>query len=468
MKYKFIFLLSALLIINVVHAQWHFSITSMNYQDNCSGLQAMIEVEMRKTIVNDAAARNYSSKEECESGRSAATMNWSSGGCYIRTTTSPCVGGNIGGGGDIGGGGSTGSGFDGIQNNASLYSNIAIGEPYFSPNEAQKTSSIGRDTEIKLEAWNKSSSSARNGIKTGDTSFDDLYKRLSNTVSADSNNGTYTFNTRNEIDPNMSLYVNVKDREKVNLGKDNEYNYDDEDIIVPIDPERIKNQEWDERREKSQKEAQHRIDSIMEKNQHKLDSIHKSQNKPNTTLVLNNKSGENEPSLVNLAIETFQVGSGFIQNVDEGVRYINETFGVTIPGSKQLSNLNSTFNDLKGGIKEIRDMSIIIIDGDLPKFTEKLKAYATDAVAIAVDPYVDKMVGVANTFANTYTKTTDIITNVGNPLKKAVTGYANTVLTGALEAERTGNSGYYDRLLYKETARFSGKMAEITKSQIPK
>lgn len=396
MKYKFVFLITTLLIVNVVHAQWHFTVTSMNYNDNCGALQPGMEAEIRKNMVNDLASKTYSNKEECESKRSAATMNWSSGGCYIRTTTSPCTGGNIGGGG------STGSGFDGVQNSASLYSNIAIGEPYFSPNEAQKTSSIGRDTEIKLEALNNGYNNAVRGIKTGDTSFDDLYKRLSNTVKIDNNSGVYTFSARKEIDPNMSLYVNVKDREKVNLGKDNEYNYDDEDIIVPIDPERIKNQEWDERREKSQKEAQHRIDSIMEKNQHKLDSIHKSQNKPNTTLVLNNKSGENEPSIVNLAIETFQVGSGFIQDVDEGVRYINETFGVTIPGSKQLSNLNSTFNDLKGGIKEIRDMSIIIIDGDLPKFTEKLKGYATDAVAIAVDPYVDKVVGSVKSIANQY------------------------------------------------------------------
>ena len=103
-----------------------------------------------------------------------------------------------------------------------------------------------------------------------------------------------------------------------------------------------------------------------------------------------------------LVIETFQVGSGFIRNVDEGVRYINEAFGVTIPGSEHLSNLNSTFSNLEGGIKEIRDIAIIIVDGDLPKFTEKLKAYATDAVAIAVDPYVDNVVGSVKSIANQY------------------------------------------------------------------
>jgi hypothetical protein len=98
--------------IGTANAQWHFSITSMNYDDICSGnapiVQAEIEVAIRMQLANDLASKTYTTKEECESMRSIATMNWSSGGCYIRTTTSPCTGGNIGGG-SMGGAGSSGT-----------------------------------------------------------------------------------------------------------------------------------------------------------------------------------------------------------------------------------------------------------------------------------------------------------------------------------------------------------------------
>ena len=280
-----------------------------------------------------------------------------------------------------------------FQGKTSMYSSTAIGEPYFAPNEAYAVSSMGEDLEIKLQALNKSFNDAvgGRGIKTGDPSFDDNYRRQVNSVPKSNNEGIYVFNSRPQYVKQTPIY----------LEEDNSF-ASEGDVIVPIDPERIKNQENDERWEKSQKETQHRIDSIMEKNQHKIDSIYKSQNKPKTALVLNNESREKEPSHGSLVIETFQVGSGFIRNVDEGVRYINEAFGVTIPGSEHLSNLNSTFSNLEGGIKEIRDIAIIIVDGDLPKFTEKLKAYATDAVAIAVDPYVDNVVGSVKSIANQY------------------------------------------------------------------
>ena len=163
----FIILIGA---IGTVNAQWHFSITSMNYNDNCSGnapiVQAEVEVWARIDIAKDFASKTYSTKEECESMRSGATMNWSSGGCYIRTTTSPCTGGNIGGGG-------ISSGTQGT----SQFSSTAIGEPYFAPNETYTVSQTGRDLEIKLEALNKSFNDAVNGIKTGDQAFDDQYQR---------------------------------------------------------------------------------------------------------------------------------------------------------------------------------------------------------------------------------------------------------------------------------------------------
>lgn len=394
MKYKIVFLITALLTINVVHAQWHFTITSMDYNDNCGG-SASIEVSIRAGMAEQQAAKVYNSKEDCELGRGVATMNWSSGGCYIRTTTSPCTGGNIGGGGDIGGGGSTGSGFDGIQNNASLYSNMAIGEPYFSPNEAQATSNLGRDTEIKLEALNNGYNNAVRGIKTGDTSFDDLYKRLSNMASEDTNSGTYTFNNRKEIDPNMSLYVNVKDHERVNLERDNDYNYDDEDIIVPIDPERIKNQERDERLEKGQKEIQHRLDLASDRIQRKLDSILLSNGGK-----LPNKESKNEDlygilgeAFFDVASATYGVMTDAVMFSNDGVKMFELFFDVKVPCSERLSDLE----DYLVNSKEV------FVESLIGNISESVSVIADQIVVKYVEPTSEVIEGMVTTGSNTYT-----------------------------------------------------------------
>lgn len=220
------------------HAQWHFSITSMNYNDNCSGLQAMMEVEMKKTIANNYAAKEYSSKEECESKRSIATMNWSNSGCYIRTTTSPCTGGNMGGG--ITGG-------DGFQA-GSLYNSTAIGEPYFAPNEAYAVSSMGQDLEIKLEALNKSFNDAIGGIKTGDKDFDDIYNRQVGQMPKVKDNDPYRIVPRREIDPEKPICVdNLNDIEQVNLEEDNNYDFGDNAIIPNVEnTANLSEIEWNE------------------------------------------------------------------------------------------------------------------------------------------------------------------------------------------------------------------------------
>lgn len=449
--------------IGIAHAQWHFSLTNISYNDFCNGLgytQAELQVSIRVTMARENAAKTYETREECERFRSMATMNYTNGGCYIRTTTSPCTGGNTGGGGTGGTGGVTGSGFGSFQGNTSLYSSTVIGEPFFAPNEAYVVSSMGEDLETKLAALNKSFNDAvgGRGIKTGDGTFDDHYKSQVNDLPRNgkkSERGEYTFYPR--ID-------------KVYLDKENSYVHDDDELVVPIDPERVKQQELDERIEKGQKEMQHRLDSIDKINQKKMDSINKSQNKPNV-FVSDNESEDkriDEPSLGVALIESYQVGSAFVQNADKELRYINETLGVSIPGSKQISELNSTLNDLETGVKELQDWAIVIVDGDISRFTEKLKTYATNAVAIAVDPYLDKVAESVKTLTNKYTKTTDIISDVGNPLKKAVGRFTNTILEGALKAEKTGEYDGYGRSVYKEASRFNGKLVEMTEKQIYK
>ena len=189
--------------------QWHFSITSMNYNDNCGNFTVELEIIIRQQIANNEAAKTFNSKEECESSKAAATMNYSKNGCYIKTTTSPCTGGNIGSGNGFGGG---------LHDAESLFSSTAIGEPYFAPNETYAVSNTGRDLEIKLEALNKSFNDAVRGIKTGDIDFDDIYRRQTNELPKKNDrnsNEVYAYTSisrsRIEIDPDRPLYVKQVD-----------------------------------------------------------------------------------------------------------------------------------------------------------------------------------------------------------------------------------------------------------------
>ncbi len=442
-----------------IYSQWHYTITSQSFNGNCDNIGATLQESIYEQEVPKYAAKTYNSQEECETARQRWGMvNYSNGGCFARVTSSPCQGNTSGGGNGTGTGTSIGGGT--FQGKTSMYSSTAIGEPYFAPNEAYAVSSMGEDLEIKLAALNKSFNDAvgGKGIKTGDGAFDDFYKSQVNNLPRNgkkSERGEYTFYPR--ID-------------KVYLDKENSYVHDDDELVVPIDPERVKQQELDERIEKGQKEMQHRLDSIDKINQKKMDSINKSQNKPNV-FVSDNESEDkriDEASLGVALIESYQVGSAFVQNADKELRYINETLGVSIPGSKQISELNSTLNDLETGVKELQDWTIVIVDGDISRFTEKLKTYATNAVAIAVDPYLDKVAESVKTLTNKYTKTTDIISDVGNPLKKAVGRFTNTILEGALKAEKTGEYDGYGRSVYKEASRFNGKLVEMTEKQIYK
>ena len=211
----------------MVHAQWHFSITSMNYNDNCGDLAASIEVSVRVQCAEDAAKKTYSTKEECESNRSWAKVNYSSHGCYLRVTSSPCTGGNIGGG-DIGGG---------LQSSASQHSSIAIGESYFSPTIVQEIPEMGHELEIKLEALNKSRNSAIKGIKTGDHSFDDIYKRQVNEVpriNNEKNGNPYVFLFRNSNVLELEEHPTDSDIANISMQNDKDVSENEIDWDKPV------------------------------------------------------------------------------------------------------------------------------------------------------------------------------------------------------------------------------------------
>lgn len=210
MKYKIVFLITALLTINVVHAQWHFT---ANISYNCSGVYTS-----QIHLAEQFSATSFSTKQECESARQSVTMSFSAGDCYLRITTTPCSGSDIGGGGigiggisagEIGVGGSS-------QGIVSPHSSIAIGEPYFAPSEVQVISNTGQDLEIKLEAMNRSFNSAVNGMKTGDQAFDDIYKKSSKELPKE-NDGPYTFKSRNEIDWDKPVYVIQPEAQKLDI-----------------------------------------------------------------------------------------------------------------------------------------------------------------------------------------------------------------------------------------------------------
>lgn len=420
----------------------------MSYNDYCNGLgytQAELAVQIRVQEAQKLAAKTYESREDCETSRYMATMNYTNGGCYVRSTTSPCTGGNIGGGG-MGGGDSQGN---------SLYSSMAIGEPYFAPNETYAVSNTGRDLEIKLEALNKSFNSAVNGIKTGDQAFDDQYQRQSRELPKPNNNDR----------TNEELYVFYPRTSRVYLGKDNDFTDGTSNVIVPIDPERIKNQERDERIEKSLKETQHRIDSIAERNQRKIDSINNSRNKTNNTTVLANSNQEDKPALVPFIKDTYQIGTGFIRKADEGVKYYDEVLGITIPGGEKVRNLNAELNNLENGFKDLGKIVAYSFIGDVPALTSKLREIINAEV---IDPLKDKAFNTANSLINKYSSTKDMLKDVGNPLKKSVARLTDTTLKGALKAEKTGDYGGYYKEVTQERLRFGNNVAKMLKKQVNK
>ena len=294
MKRKLILMLSALLVMNAVHAQWHFT---ANIDYYCNGENHDLEVyQWQIQLAKQLSATAFNTKQECETARQSITIHVGVPACWIKITPSPCTGSDIGGstggvmGGDLGIGG-------GSQGSASSHNSIAIGQSYFSPNETQVVANTGRDLEIKLEAMSKGFNSAVNGIKTGDQAFDDCYQR-------------------------QVRYAYEREESE---NKDSDY-------YSALNKVRAKNA-LDKVRVKS--------DGDLETSKYK-EGIQKHLN--------NTLNGENEPltdkvvGAVSNSIDNIKVGSRAVKTVTEGYKQ----HGEAVPKSELIDDLNNGIN--AGGI----------------------------------------------------------------------------------------------------------------------
>lgn len=427
--------------IGTTKAQWHYTITSQSYNGNCDNIGAVIQESVIEQEVPKWAAKVYSSQEECESARQQWGMvNYSSGGCYARVTSTPCQG-NTGGGNGTGSGTSMDGGT--FQGKTSMYSSTAIGEPYFAPNEAYAVSSIGQDLEIKLQALNKSFNDAvgGRGIKTGDQSFDDNYRRQVNSVPKSNNEGIYVFNSRPQYVKQTPIY----------LEEENSF-ASEGDIIVPIDPERIKNQENDERWEKSQKETQHRIDSIMEKNQHKIDSILRSRGeKPNKNI----NEDENEmfkglgETFYDVTSATYDIMTDAVMFTSDGIRLYELLFDVKVPCRDRLAELE----DIMVNSKEVFTASLV---GNI---TEASSIVADQAVIKFLEPTSEVVGGMVTTASNTYTTIFNSL-SAGNLVRRIDTDAAKTVLNGIRDMANGGDSNKWFGEIQKRTFNYERDIAK--------
>lgn len=203
MRCRFILLFFLLLIINSAIAQWRFTVTIVDYNANCSSMSASIEVAVWKDIVTQLSGQTYDNQADCESERRNCMINYSSGGCYIRTTTTPCQG-------NTGGIGATGI-YYGEQ---SLYNSLGTEGFTFSPTERDINQNTYEEYQMRQDAFGYNSGNAQTinpnmmSAKTGDNDFDNTY--MSQIKSMKNENGSsdsYSFKSRWEIDPDKPLHV---------------------------------------------------------------------------------------------------------------------------------------------------------------------------------------------------------------------------------------------------------------------
>ena len=391
-----------ILSVGSTYSQWHYTITSQSFNGNCNNIGATLQESIYEQEVPKWAAKTYNSQEECETARQRWGMvNYSSGGCFARVTSSPCQGNTNGGGNGTGTG--TGTSIGGGSFKTSMYSSTAIGEPYFAPNEAYAVSSMGEDLEIKLAALNKSFNDAvgGRGIKTGDRPFDEQYKNQVAELSR---------NRKKEELGDYTLYPRI---DKVYLDQENNFSDGTSDIIVPIDPERIKNQERDQMIEKSQKVMQHRLDSI----DNKIDSIRLARGEK-----INNKANEEEnlgillDAFVDVASATYSIMSDAVMLSNDGIKTFELFFDVKVPCSDRLAELE----DVLVNSKEVFTESLI---GNISEATSTL---ADQVVVKFIEPTSEVIGGMVTTGSNTYTTIMNSL-SAGNLVRSIATDAIKTV-----------------------------------------
>lgn len=439
MKYKLILLFSALLIINAGQAQWHFT-AKIDYY--CNGENHDLEVyQWQIQLAQQLSATAFNTKQDCEAARQSVNIFVGVSECWVRITPSPCTGNDVGGGVGGGIGGNLGIGGS-SQGSTSPHNSIAIGDSYFAPTGTQVIANTGQELEIKLEAMSKSFNNAMNGVKTGDQSFDEIYKRQTKEIPKSSNEeniGPYTFKSRNEIDPEKPLYVNINNLETVNLGKENEYVYENDDIIVPIDIERFNNLEQEALWAKP-------FNKRFPKDEEGVIS-----------------------SLYDFSSSSYKVGSGFIKDgidkANNAINYLEKEYDTKVPYSEKIGEFEEYCEQADVGMKVAGKAFVGDIVGATAEFVNEARKKAKDEV---IDPLIDKAFNTANTLANKYSHTKDLLSTVGNPLKKTTTGTANTIFKGISHAEKTGDPSYLDKTMNKEISKYSREITKWTENYLYK
>ena len=210
-------MIGLLLIINNAFAQWHYTITSQSFNSDCNSMGASLHVLAFEQAVEQWAVKTYSTQEECETARhNHGMINYSSGGCYARVTSTPCQG-------NAGSGSSTGGNQIGVYyGEPSLYDRLGKDGFVFSPTEKDINQNTYEELQMKMEAYNYSRNNAENkrsktvGIRTGDNARDikydeDVKRKVELLSKNDNSNNYYTFVSRKEMNPNGQLNVKLFD-----------------------------------------------------------------------------------------------------------------------------------------------------------------------------------------------------------------------------------------------------------------
>lgn len=241
MRCRLVFLIGLLLIINNAFAQWHYTITSQSFYGGCSSISATINVTVYEQGAQVHAAQTYNSQAECEQVRREWGMiNYSSGGCYARVTSSPCQG-------NTGSNGNTGI-YYGEQ---SLYNSLGTEGYTFSPTEQDINQNTYEEYIMRQQAFGYNSGNAQNvnpnimSAKTGDDEFDDSYMTQVRQLMNERNTGSYQSSPYNMV-PRIRDRVTLTDYEIL----------DNDGLRVVIDPEKIRLEQRD--RYFAEAQARHR------------------------------------------------------------------------------------------------------------------------------------------------------------------------------------------------------------------
>lgn len=365
MRCRFIFLIGLLLIINSAFAQWHYTITSQSFYGGCSSISATINVTVLEQGAQIQAAQTYDSQAECEQVRREWGMiNYSSGGCYARVTSSPCQG-------NTGGLGSNGI----YYGEPSLYNSLGSDGYMFSPTERDINQNTYEEYQMRQDAFGYNSGNAQKynpnkmSARTGDESFDNVYMKQINQIKKNDNQGIYNFISRDEFDwtnatPRIGQIVTLENYEIINnIGPK-----------VNPDQQRLYNQNIDELNEKLDKIS----DSICLKNAQDI------RHDKRFVGVAN--------SVYDFAAISYKTGTSMVNGLDDAIKLLEDGFGMEWHGAEAFHRFSSYLNDADNALKVSGKLIIEDWLGAAETMREKLTEKLTEAILDPSSDIIDGMV----------------------------------------------------------------------------